>query len=41
MGFRWDDPEVGIAWPIQEPILSDKDGKLPLLREIPLEQLPE
>ena len=40
VGFRWDDPEVGIAWPIREPILSEKDGKLPLLRQIPLEQLP-
>ena len=41
VGFRWDDPEVGIAWPVQEPILSEKDGKLPLLREIPPEKLPE
>ena len=40
VGFRWDDPEVGIAWPMQAPILSEKDGKLPLLREIPLDKLP-
>jgi dTDP-4-dehydrorhamnose 3,5-epimerase len=24
-GIRWDDPEIGIAWPVREPILSDKD----------------
>ena len=41
VGFRWDDPEVGIDWPVQEPILSDKDGKLPPLREISPERLPE
>ena len=41
VGFRWDDPEVGIAWPVREPILSDKDGRLPYLRDIPAGQLPE
>ena len=40
VGFRWDDPEVEIAWPVREPILSDKDGRLPLLRDIPVNQLP-
>lgn len=40
-GFRWDDPEVRIAWPIREPILSDADAKLPLLQEIALEKLPK
>lgn len=24
-GIRWDDPDVGIQWPITEPNLSDKD----------------
>lgn len=24
---RWDDPELGIRWPIQTPLLSDKDGR--------------
>ena len=41
VGFRWDDPEVAIAWPLQKPLLSDKDARLPLLREIPLDALPE
>lgn len=39
VGFRWNDPEVGINWPVKEPILSEKDGRLPLLRDIPAEQL--
>lgn len=26
-GLKWDDPKVGIPWPIKEPILSDKDKR--------------
>jgi dTDP-4-dehydrorhamnose 3,5-epimerase len=32
-GIRWDDPEIGVEWPISEPLLSPKDAALPLLRE--------
>lgn len=31
-GIAWNDPEIGIAWPIREPILSDRDKALPLLK---------
>ncbi len=31
--IRWDDPEIGIQWPIEPIILSDKDEKAPLLKE--------
>src|ERR1700722_11787530 len=24
-GIRWDDPEIGVEWPVKEPTLSDKD----------------
>ena len=41
VGFRWDDPEVKIAWPVRQPILSEKDTLLPLLQDIPVEKLPE
>lgn len=31
-GIRWDDPQIGIAWPLEgEPLLSDKDQRLPFL----------
>jgi len=30
-GMRWDDPAVGIAWPLPDPILSERDAQLPLL----------
>src|SRR5680860_39562 len=28
-GIRWDDPEIGVAWPSQNPVLSRKDLVLP------------
>lgn len=33
-GVRWDDPAIGIRWPIVDPILSDKDRDLPLLADL-------
>ncbi|MGD0178640.1 MAG: dTDP-4-dehydrorhamnose 3,5-epimerase [Terriglobales bacterium] len=32
-GIRWDDPEIGIQWPIRDPQLSDKDRKAQTLKE--------
>ncbi len=32
--IRWNDPDLGIEWPIDEPILSDADANAPLLREL-------
>jgi len=31
--IRYDDPDIGIEWGIDEPILSEKDRKAPYLRE--------
>ena len=38
-GIRWNDPDVGISWPLAQngipaAILSDKDAKLPFLKDI-------
>jgi dTDP-4-dehydrorhamnose 3,5-epimerase len=38
-GIRWSDPEIGIDWPIKDPILSEKDRILPRLSEITPSQL--
>ena len=32
--IRWNDPEIGIEWPIENPLVSDKDRQAPLLSEI-------
>ena len=31
--IRFDDPEIGVKWPIENPMLSDKDLKAPLLKD--------
>ena len=33
--IRWDDPEIEIEWPIQDPVLSDKDASAPSLSDLP------
>jgi dTDP-4-dehydrorhamnose 3,5-epimerase len=33
-GIRWDDPALGIPWPIREPLLSPRDAALPALEEL-------
>jgi dTDP-4-dehydrorhamnose 3,5-epimerase len=32
-GFRWDDPEFGISWPLPITVISDKDAGWPLIAE--------
>jgi dTDP-4-dehydrorhamnose 3,5-epimerase len=33
-GIAWDDPEVGIEWPLAEPLLSERDRNAPRLSEV-------
>jgi dTDP-4-dehydrorhamnose 3,5-epimerase len=33
-GIRWNDPDIAIPWPVDRPVISEKDGNLPLIREI-------
>ncbi|MBL0713273.1 MAG: dTDP-4-dehydrorhamnose 3,5-epimerase [Desulfosarcina sp.] len=39
-GILWSDPDIGIDWPIENPLLSAKDKTYPLLKEIPPGDLP-
>jgi dTDP-4-dehydrorhamnose 3,5-epimerase len=34
IGVLWNDPEIGIAWPVENPILSAKDLAAPRLHEL-------
>jgi dTDP-4-dehydrorhamnose 3,5-epimerase len=38
---RWDDPDIGIAWPVNATQVSDKDRVGPLLRDLPPQRLPQ
>jgi len=33
-GIRWNDPRIGIVWPVASPRLSEKDAALPFLDQI-------
>jgi dTDP-4-dehydrorhamnose 3,5-epimerase len=37
--IRWDDPAIGIDWPIREPSISEKDSKGLLLADVPRDRL--
>jgi dTDP-4-dehydrorhamnose 3,5-epimerase len=39
IGIAWNDPALGIRWPIADPILSDRDRRNPLLAEV-IDRLP-
>ena len=40
LGVRFDDPDVGVRWPLGEPLVSPKDRTLPFLRDIAASRLP-
>ncbi|WP_299346250.1 dTDP-4-dehydrorhamnose 3,5-epimerase [uncultured Pseudoxanthomonas sp.] len=37
---RWDDPAIGVDWPVSDPQLSAKDAVAPLLADIAPDRLP-
>jgi len=39
-GISWADPGIAIDWPIQNPIVSEKDRNFPRCSELPPEKLP-
>ncbi len=40
MGIAFDDPDIGIPWPVTEPILSERDKRHPRLAEVRARLLP-
>ena len=41
VGIMWNDPDLGIDWPVSDPIVSDKDNKNYLISEIPNNLIPK
>ncbi len=39
-GVVWNDPDLQVHWPFHEPLLSEKDARLPRLAEVPADELP-
>lgn len=39
-GIRWDDPDLAVEWPADQPVLSVKDAALPRLSELGPDRLP-
>jgi dTDP-4-dehydrorhamnose 3,5-epimerase len=39
-GILWSDPEIGIDWPVDNPLLSEKDRTYPRLQDLAPENLP-
>ena len=33
-GIAWDDPDIGVEWPVDEPLLSERDKTAPRLAEV-------
>jgi dTDP-4-dehydrorhamnose 3,5-epimerase len=33
-GIAWDDPDIGVEWPVADPLLSERDKAAPTLAEV-------
>jgi dTDP-4-dehydrorhamnose 3,5-epimerase len=40
-GVAWNDPELNVAWNVENPIVSGRDAVNPFLRDIAPENLPK
>lgn len=40
VGVLWNDPDIGVEWPVSQPVLSGKDAQHPRLSQIARERLP-
>jgi dTDP-4-dehydrorhamnose 3,5-epimerase len=40
-GVLWSDPDVGIKWPIEGPVVKESDAQFPPLKDIAEGRLPQ
>ena len=40
-GVAWNDPEIAVPWGVESPIVSPRDAKNPLLKDISPDKLPQ
>ena len=40
LGVAWNDPDIGIEWPVPQPLVSEKDQSFGRLADLPRERLP-
>jgi len=40
-GVIWNDPDLDIPWPVETPLVSEKDQRLPRLRDLGANDLPQ
>ena len=40
-GVAWNDPDVGIEWPIDEPLIAPRDAAFPRLHDVSVDCLPQ
>jgi len=41
LAVAWNDPDIGVTWPVSDTILSEKDAVAPHLRDIAPDHLPQ
>lgn len=40
-GIRWNDPDIGIDWPMTDVLVSEKDKEATLFKDVPEENVPK
>lgn len=41
MAIAWNDPDIAVKWPCEPKAISARDRQAPLLRDLPLDRLPQ
>ena len=39
-GVLWNDPDLGINWPLERPIIKKRDAEFPRIKDLTIDKLP-